>query len=280
MSSDYLPDPDLSMEWLIAWYMQEKPLVITTTNDPAEDAYRRGQWFKAAEKLIRQRADEAIPYLEKYPTHPLATELLPTTDVAATVARLMEKVAADKQKWREVQDQIIALPPEGLFDAVAPYFDASQPEMVRAIAVAVVGQTNDPRRIPILREAVQSDSMNLYSPAIYWLGEAGEGADLIAPYLEHSGATRIAAVNALFKMGDERGIAAVREKAYRLAKDGKKTQAIDELAKIANERKARRILGQMARDKDYMVKTRALQAIKKLSNHPDKAVANWAQKQR
>jgi hypothetical protein len=272
---DYLPDETMDMALLVEIYMKDKPLVIPTTNDPAEDALRRGEWFKAAEKLIRSRADEARPYLANYPEHPLTTELSPDT-AANLIPELMKQVASDSRTWRKVRDQIAAMPSAGLFDKVAPYAAPSQPEHVRMVAVEVVGQLDDPRRVDIMREAAQSGSMNLYQSAIYWLGEAGTGADVVAPFLESDHKpTRERAEDALFKMNDPRGLDAIRKRAYALADDGK-TRAVDELVKIIDERRARRHLKRMTQSKNMHLSIAARQTITKLRRHDDETIAKWA----
>jgi hypothetical protein len=276
-TKDYLPHPDMDMQLLVEIYMKDKPLVITTTNDPSEDRYRQGEWFKAAEKLIRQRADEAVPYLKNYPLHPLTTELA-TDEGDDPIPALMDKARAEKNKWSEVQKQIEALPQDGMFDRLVPYTEASQPETLRMIAVRIIAKLDDPRRVAVLREAAQSKSRNLYTPAVYGLGEAGTGADVVAPFLQSDDASnRRMAEDALFQMGDPRGLEAIRERAYALAEDEKKqTQAVRELVKVITEPRARKYLEKMTKSKKIGLSIDAKQAVNKLKSHADPTVAEWA----
>ncbi len=278
-TKDYLPHPDMNIQLLVEIFMKDKPLVITATNSPSEDRYRQGEWFKAAEKLIRQRADEAIPYLKNYPLHLLTTELaLDESD--DPIPALMDKAQADKKNWHEVQKQIEALPHDNMFDRLVPYTDLSQPETLRMIAVRIIAKLDDPRRIEILREAAQSESKNLYTPAVYGLGEAGTGVDVVASFLESDDKyDRQMAEDALFQMSDPRGLAAIRKRAYALAEDNKtQSRAIPELVKIITERRARQYLAKMMKSKNIHLSINAKQAVSKLKSHPDPTVADWAKK--
>ncbi len=252
---------------------------IHSSNDPAEDYARGAEYAEQARQRILAGWEYAMPLLAENLDN-MSTRILLRKIGAKGVPAIMTTITAETPSWEahKIGKHLSNLPHSSdFYDALEPYAAVGQPSPRRRAAIYALGWIDDPRRLPLLLNAVQDTDPDAYLPAMEALGRLGEGMDLVAAYVgSMDNVTNATALAALWEAGDPRGY----QRAFNLAAskfEGPRTQAAEMLATIITTPWAQDALAKLATDETTAVQQAARDALQNLKQeHGERSVRKWA----